>query len=107
MLLSRIQHDKALLQELITLFQEDTPILLAHMADALLVGDGYALSRHAHEMKGNCMNIGAGRMKKLASTLERKGKLQELEGADVTLANLRAEYKQVNAALEALLAQMN
>jgi PAS domain S-box-containing protein len=67
------------------LFAEATPELLDTLRAAHRAGDGEALGRAAHKLKGSCQNVGATFMATLASSLERgeapAGALDELEAA--------------------------
>jgi len=67
------------------LFAETTPELLATLRAAHDAGDGDALGRAAHKLKGSCQNVGASFMATLASALERgdatAGAVDELEAA--------------------------
>ena len=58
-LLERVEGDQELLTEMIHLFQEDAPNLLAAMRDALQRGDMVALERSAHSLKGAAGNLSA------------------------------------------------
>src|SRR3954466_8493496 len=59
-----------IIDQLIELFVESTPPLLAELRDAAAQADGDAVRRAAHKLKGSCQNIGAGFMAKLAHDLE-------------------------------------
>jgi two-component system sensor histidine kinase/response regulator len=58
-LLERVEGDHELLGEMIRLFQEDAPGLLATMRDALQRGDMVVLERSAHSLKGAAGNLSA------------------------------------------------
>jgi HPt (histidine-containing phosphotransfer) domain-containing protein len=53
------------------LFAETTPELLETLRAAHEAGDGEAVSRTAHKLKGSCQNVGATFMATLAGSLER------------------------------------
>ena len=59
-----------IVDQLIELFVESTPPLLDELRDGAESGDGEAVRRAAHKLKGSCQNIGAGFMAKLAHDLE-------------------------------------
>jgi HPt (histidine-containing phosphotransfer) domain-containing protein len=59
-----------IVDQLIELFVESTPPLLSELRESAESGDGEAVSRSAHKLKGSCQNIGAGFMAKLAADLE-------------------------------------
>ena len=55
-----------IVDQLIELFVESTPPLLDELRAGAESGDGEAVRRAAHKLKGSCQNIGAGFMAKLA-----------------------------------------
>ena len=59
-----------IVDQLIELFVESTPPLLSELRESAESGDGEAVHRSAHKLKGSCQNIGAGFMAKLAADLE-------------------------------------
>ena len=59
-----------IVDQLIELFVESTPPLLDELRAGAEAGDGEAVRRAAHKLKGSCQNIGAGFMAKLAHDLE-------------------------------------
>jgi two-component system sensor histidine kinase/response regulator len=59
-----------IVDQLIELFVESTPPLLAELREGAVAGDGEAIRRSAHKLKGSCQNIGAGFMAKLAHDVE-------------------------------------
>ena len=60
-----------IVDQLIELFVESTPPLLGELREGAEGGDGEAVRRAAHKLKGSCQNIGAGFMAKLAADIER------------------------------------
>ena len=75
-----------IVDQLIELFVESTPPLLAELRAGAERGDGEAVRRAAHKLKGSCQNIGAGFMAKLAFDLEQR----ERRGAGRARAPRRA-----------------
>ena len=61
-----------IVDQLIELFVESTPPLLDELRAGAESGDGEAVRRAAHKLKGSCQNIGAGFMAKLAADLEQR-----------------------------------
>jgi HPt (histidine-containing phosphotransfer) domain-containing protein len=60
-----------IVDQLVELFVSSTPPLLEELRAGAASGDGEAVRRAAHKLKGSCQNIGAGFMAKLAHDLER------------------------------------
>lgn len=103
LLLARVGNDPDVLAELIRLFREESPRLLESMKQAVAAGDAERLNREAHEFKGNCMNMGALRLKRLAETLEKQGHQGLPTGTECLLMELEAEYLAMEAELLKLL----
>jgi HPt (histidine-containing phosphotransfer) domain-containing protein len=62
--------DSALAAELIELFLSDTPLQLAALSSGIDQSDAEATRRSAHQLKGGCLTIGAGRMAEICEQLE-------------------------------------
>jgi HPt (histidine-containing phosphotransfer) domain-containing protein len=88
--------------EIITLYLQDTPLLLAQLKQALAAGDGVTVSRLAHSIKGSSGNFGANHLAQLAHELELAAPLGGATVANVKA--LQAEYGRVAAALTASIA---
>lgn len=72
--LARLDNDRELLQELISLFVEMLQQELDGLQSALVVGDADASRRHAHSIKGAAANIGAEAIRICASDLEKEAR---------------------------------
>jgi CheY-like chemotaxis protein len=59
-----------IVEQLVELFVDSTPPLLAELRDGADRGDGEAVRRAAHKLKGSCQNIGASGMASLAARVE-------------------------------------
>jgi HPt (histidine-containing phosphotransfer) domain-containing protein len=98
--LQRVDGDQELLKEVITLFLEDTPGLLAEIRLAAARGDGEALERASHTLKGSVGNFGARAAQELALALELMGRQRDFARAADTAARLDGEVKRLLPALE-------
>ncbi|MBE2314851.1 response regulator [Solirubrobacter sp. CPCC 204708] len=80
-----------IIDQLIELFVESTPPLLTELRESAVTGDGDAVRRTAHKLKGSCQNIGAGFMAKLAADLEqaRAAEPGQLDALDRVFADTR------------------
>ena len=80
-----------IVDQLIELFVESTPPLLDELRDGAERGDGEAVRRAAHKLKGSCQNIGAGFMATLAHDIEQgeRRRAGELAGLDAVFADTR------------------
>ena len=82
--LERIDGDTVLLKEVLEIFLEDTPGLLADLDAGIKSKDMDAVERAAHSLKGSAANISAKRLQELTHQLllqMREGKLAYAEHA--------------------------
>jgi CheY-like chemotaxis protein len=84
--------------QLIELFVESTPPLLDELRAGAANGDGEAVRRAAHKLKGSCQNIGASFMAGLAGNLEQAAAAEPAE-----LAGLERVFEDTRDALRAAL----
>jgi two-component system, sensor histidine kinase and response regulator len=101
-LLDRVEGDHELLVEMIHLFLEDAPQLLAAMRQALEGRDMPVLERSAHSMKGAASNFSADTTVAAAAQLEKDAKSGEVETSRASLAVLEGAVKQLLPALAEL-----
>ena len=78
-LLQRLSDDTELCRELIGLFQEDSPRMLASIRAAIESADAEALERTAHLLKGSASNFGAEEVVRAAQQLEKLGRHYDLQ----------------------------
>ena len=100
--LDRVDGDVALLQELVTMFLEDCPRMMAEIEAAVGRGDGGAVSRAAHALKGSIGNFVSGGPFEAAQRLEtlgREGDLSDLGEAWIALRNAVARFQPALTAL--------
>ncbi len=89
----------ALVQELITLFQEDVPIRMALLRSALTAQDARQTQMEAHQLKGAVGNLGLTRFADLASRIEAMAQAGRLELAPALADGLPATYEEARRAL--------
>jgi signal transduction histidine kinase/CheY-like chemotaxis protein len=102
-LLARFDGDKRLLTEVIKLFLEQEPKLLAAVRDAVSRQDAKALEQAAHSLKGSVCNFSAQAAYEAALTLEMMGRQRDLGGAEEALQVLIAESVRLQPALQVLI----
>ena len=86
--LTRVGGDVELLREIGDLFQLECPRELAKLREAIESGDGAAVGRVAHGLKGSAANFGAGPAVEAALKIEqlaRVGQVEEARGVCETL----------------------
>lgn len=90
-LLARVEGDWDLLHELLALFQESAPLLVAEIETGLAKSDAATVERAAHALKGSMQSIGAEGGAKAAARLEEVSRMGSLEHAGEQFAVLRDE----------------
>jgi HPt (histidine-containing phosphotransfer) domain-containing protein len=80
-LLERLDGDEELVQEILAIFLEDTPVQIGILQDALAAGDAKLTERQAHSLKGSAANVGAHQMREAAYAVETAAKSGALESA--------------------------
>ncbi len=90
-LLERVEGDQELLAEMINLFVDDAPNLLAAMREAMQKGDMLALERSAHSLKGAASNLSAQPATAAALQLEKDAKEANAESAKASLVAVEKE----------------
>ncbi len=86
--------------EFVAIFKEESPRMLDAVRRSIAAGDGPALRRAAHEMKGACGNFGAHRLGALCGALETQGRAGDAASAAQVLEDFLREHARVEAALE-------
>ena len=89
-----------ILTQLISVFLENTPIVLAEARSALARKSAPQLARAAHTLKGSCSNFGAHRLRAACERLEKAATINSLASAEQMLAAIEREFSGVRAALE-------
>ena len=106
-LLARVDNDRELLVELLTLFQEDFPRLRDEMHAAIDAGNPNQAEKAAHTLKGMLANLSIKHAVQLAASVElaaRAGDAQEMQKA---IAGFDREETGLLAAVESFLAGRN
>lgn len=87
------------LQELLDLFDRDTPQRVAALREALTGRDAAAVEFVAHSLKGSVLTLGATRAGELCSRLEQAGRHADLDGTEEVLCELDVQLGAVRDAL--------
>jgi CheY-like chemotaxis protein len=101
-LMDRLDGDRELLAEIVGLFLETAPRLLAEVKTALGRGDGTALERAAHALKGAVANFGARAAMEAAQRMEQRAGQKDAAGARAAWAPLEKEMARLRKALARL-----
>jgi HPt (histidine-containing phosphotransfer) domain-containing protein len=89
--MTRVRGKRSLLSKLGELFLADSPVLLGEIDAAVLAGDGEALERSAHRLRGSAGSLCAPRVAEIAQHLEKMGRDRDLTRADPARRNLESE----------------
>ena len=92
-----------LLNKVARLFLENGPGLLEGVNQAVSSQNHEALERSAHKLVSSMAYLAAAPTRNTASSLERMGRTEDMDGASEVLAKLSNEMDQLRVAIEALL----
>ena len=98
-ILARVEGDRALLAELVELFREEAPHLLAELRRCVEAGDTRGVQDAAHALKGSVGNFGAFAATDAALALELLGRNEDLREAEPRLAELEQEVERLGSSL--------
>ena len=101
-LLRRLEGDTELLRELVGLFLDDCPRLVAELREALAQQDQARVKSVAHALKGSVANFSAVAAQDAARRLETFARDGDLEGAERAFAELEKALDQLRVALAVL-----
>ena len=100
--LRRVGDDRALLSEIVRLFREDSPGMLADIGGALDRRDARGLERAAHRIKGSLGVIAASPAADAALELEQLARSGDFDAAEAAWARLGSEIERLAPELEAI-----
>lgn len=93
--------DDEFVAEIVQMFREDTPPQFDELEAAAKALDCVRLGKVAHGLKGSAGNFGAKHFRTLTERIEEISRSGDLGPAPAAIADLRAEYERVMAALDA------
>lgn len=97
--LSRFEHDEELLDEVIDVFIETIPRLLARMQEAVASRDARAVQTTAHSLKGTISNLSEGPAQEAALRIEQLARNSDLQGAEAAHQILALELERLTDAV--------
>jgi CheY-like chemotaxis protein/HPt (histidine-containing phosphotransfer) domain-containing protein len=103
--LPRVGHDRKLLCELVEIFLEECPKLMADLDQAVTSGEAARLKRSAHTLKGAVDNFAAKAVFEAAFRLEMMGRHGNLAGVHEAWETLQDEVERLKPALAAFVQQ--
>jgi PAS domain S-box-containing protein len=97
--MSRVGGDQALFAEVVSLFREEAPRLVADMRRAVLTGDAKTLERAAHRLRGSLVSLSAKPAAEIAAALETMGRSVSLDAAEARVGDLERELARLDETL--------
>jgi HPt (histidine-containing phosphotransfer) domain-containing protein len=88
-LLARVDNDRELLVDLVTIFKEEFPRHLQGLREAIDSKDPQRIAAAGHTLKGMLSNLAAGRAARLAAEIEKLGR----EGRSRDFADLLFQFE--------------
>jgi len=81
-----------LLEEILSVYFEDTPRQMEALKEAVERGDSSAIRRQAHTLKGSSGNVGAVSMLDVASQMEKAGETGDLAQTASLFETIEKEF---------------
>ncbi|MED5509322.1 MAG: ATP-binding protein [Pseudomonadota bacterium] len=100
----RLMNDKSLMEQVAVNFIDDMPKQIAQLETLIAEGDGVAIARIAHKIKGACANMAALEMGELALQIETDAKQERLTQLEESLMQLRESFDRLVTELRQSLA---
>ncbi len=106
-LLARVDNDRELLHDLLTIFKEEFPRHLQALREAVDSGDGKRVAVAAHGLKGMLLNVAAGQAAAAAGRLEQMGCRGEASGFQKAFLAFERDAMTLLPQLDACMAEVH
>ena len=106
-LLARVDNDRELLHDLLTIFKEEFPQHLKALRAAVESGDGKLVTVVAHTLKGMLLNLAAGQAAAAVGRLEQLGRSGETLAFQDALAAFERDATSLLPQLNACMAEVH
>lgn len=106
-LLLRVDNDRELLRDLLSIFKDDFPRLLESLQSAVASGNPSKVAESAHALKGMLANLAAARAATLAGNLEQLGRDGKHDGLRDALHAFQAEINILLPEIEHCMTEVN
>ena len=106
-LLTRVENDRELLQDLLTIFKEEFPGHLQALREAVESGEGKCVVAAAHALKGMLSNLAATQAAAAAAKLEQLGRNGEVSQFQEAFALVETNALRLLPKLEAYIAEVH
>ena len=101
--LERMDGDMDLLKEVVEIFLEDAPNLVAALRLAVRAGNAEAMERAAHTLKGAAANISAKRLQQLSHIMQEMIKKGQIAHLERLFGDIETHYEVLDRVLRARL----
>ena len=98
-----VDNNPDLIKELIRLYLENLPKLMARIQDGIIRKDSRLIEESAHALKGMSFNISAQKVADTALSLEKIGRNNDSEKAERIYALLQKDIEELKQALDHLI----
>ena len=105
-LLARVDNDRELLRDLLTIFKVEFPRHLAALREAVEARDGKRVAAVAHTMKGMLFNLAATQAATTAASLEQMGRQGKASGFQAAFAAFESDAMKLLPQLDACMAEV-
>jgi len=105
-LLARVENDRELLRDLLTIFKEDFPRQLLTLREAVEAKDGDLVATAAHTLRGMLSNLAASQAAATAARLEEMGRKKETLGLQEALEVFENDANKLLPQLDACMAEV-
>jgi HPt (histidine-containing phosphotransfer) domain-containing protein len=85
--------------DVMKIFVEESSSLVKEIKTATEKGDAALLKLQSHSLKGSAANVGAHRLRNIASLLEKAGEAQDMESAKALLSKLEDDLDRFQSAV--------
>ena len=105
-LLARVENDRELLRDLLTIFKEDFPRQLLTLREAVEAKDGDLVATAAHTLRGMLSNLAASQAAATAARLEQMGRKKEILGFQEAFGVFENDANKLLPQLDACMAEV-
>ncbi len=90
---------RRLLSAVISLYLNDSPVLIERLGESLDAGDAEGMAQAAHALKSSSANLGATSLAAMCRQVEVIARGNSVQGSDWLISRIRLEYDKVKEAL--------
>jgi len=105
-LLARVENDRELLRDLLTIFKEEFPRQLLALREAVQARDGKRVTSAAHSLRGMLSNLAATQAAASAARLEQMGRKEVVSEFQEAFAAFENDAKKLLPQLDACMAEV-